>query len=163
MAILLLGAIVLLASFPARHVLLPLWPTAVDEYILAAEGESAERVLLRSGGEQPPPRQALVAHSRPHSVVALEAVDEDIRFGFLAGYRVARESPLQPALPEPLQLARVELPLHSDWVLVMLSSDDQLLELPAENLVAFYRPNQLSLFERFDLLWSRVLANLRRT
>ena len=162
MAIILCSLIVLLVSFPARHELLPLWPAAVDEYILAAESEPDERVLLQSSSEQSPPRQSVVAHSRPRSVVALHLVDEGIRFGFLAGYRVAADGPLKPVLPEPLQLARVELPLQSDWVLVILAPDDQLLELQADNLVAFYRPNQLSLSERFGLLLSRVATSLRR-
>ena len=162
MAIILISVIVLLVSFPARHELLPLWPAAVKEYILAAEGEPGERVLLQSNAEQRPPRQTVVAHSRPLSVVALHVVDEGVSFGFLAGYRASADGPLEPVLPEPLRLARVELPLQSDWVLVMLAADDQLLEMPAESLMAFYRPNQLSLYERFGLLLSRVATSLRR-
>jgi ABC-type phosphate transport system auxiliary subunit len=162
MAIVLIGTIVLLVTFPARHVLMPLWPAAVDEYILAAEGERAERVLLRSSAEQRPPGQSVTASSRPLSVVALQAVNEGPSFGFLAGYRLESGGPLVPVLPEALRAAIVELPLHPDWVLVMLSADDQLLELPAASLVAVYRPNQLSLPERFGLLLSRVATGLRR-
>lgn len=161
MAIILIGVIVLLVSFPARHELLSLWPAAVDEYILAADEGSAERVVLQSSAEQKPPRQAVVAHSRPLSVVALQRVGEEPSFGFLAGYRAGPDELLQADLPEPLSLSRVELPLESDWILVMLAPDDEMLELPAGSLVGFYRPNQLSLAERLGLLMSRVVTGLR--
>jgi ABC-type phosphate transport system auxiliary subunit len=162
MAIILIGLIVLLTLWPARHVLKPLWPPPVDEYILSAEADRGERLMLSVGAAGLPERNSAIARSRPHHVVVLERRDEAPLLGFIAGYRETPDAPLSGQLPEALKPARVELPLHADWILVVNPGEDALIELPVAELVAFYRPNQLSLSERLSLMVSRVAIGIRR-
>lgn len=163
MAILLLGVILLLVLSPARHVLAPLWPAAVDELILPGKTDQAERVLLLAGPAYRSGQPAAIVRSRPRSVVAMERRGEPPSFGYLAGYRDEPGAPLQSRLPDELQVPRVELPLDDSRILVMVLADEQLVEMPADELVALYRPNQLSPTDRIGLLTHRVIGELRQS
>lgn len=161
-AILLLHLIVLLALWPARHVLLPLWPGPVDEYILPAANDQAERVLLVPGAEKSPDSGAALSRSRPISVVALERRSAPPVLGFLVGVREEPEGPLNGRVPAELTGPVVELPSQADWVLVLSGDDSQLLEFPVAELAGLYWPNQLSLSERTQILVDRVIAGMRQ-
>jgi hypothetical protein len=161
--IVLITCIVLLTLFPARHVLLPLWPTPVEEWIVQSGQDEVDRFVRQAGLVATARSSAgLIARTRPLNLVELERRDMPPMFGFLAGYRDSPDEPLQPRLPDSLLQPRVELPLSPDLVVVLVTVDEVAVEIPMDELIGLHRPNQLSLLERFDLAFSRILVVWRR-
>jgi ABC-type phosphate transport system auxiliary subunit len=156
----LLAAILLLILFPARHVLLILWPWPVEEQVMVTEEQGAGRrdfVPILS------PRVddgVLVARDRPFSLLAIERPNQPLLFAFLVGLRDEPGATLAGQLPASLRPPLVQAPLEAGILVVMLADEDH-RELPTEDVVRLYRPNQLGLTDRSAILLRRLAAAWR--
>ncbi|MEN1727791.1 MAG: hypothetical protein AAGJ52_05055 [Pseudomonadota bacterium] len=158
----LIAALILLLSLiPARHVLLPLWPSAAQELILVLDETDGERPVARRLFVYDDPIDGLsgevLARTEPLSLARIESRNGDS----LLGYPVALRSAIEDGetRDEPLSAA-----FDSGWLepmpgetgqLALLGPDDQVLTLPMESIQRLYYPNRLGLIDRTLLLLRR--------
>lgn len=153
---LLLVTILLLPLVPARHVLLPLWPTSVEEVLVSVpQRPDAERRFV-AAGRSTPDRVAEIARNRPLYLAVVELSDGRKLTGFPVGTRVDPEAGLDVPLPQALMAVWVERPDADAVELILLDANQQILPLPMSQIVRIYRPNQLSLFQRAAITARRL-------
>lgn len=154
----LLLLIIACVAFPARHVLLPLWPESVEEVLVEAGSGEVER-HFRPVPSIDAPDSDVVARSRPITLWRLET-GEGIVYAWLAGVR-DREGQLRPALPAWLESVRVDGPLPEGVRLIMRASDRETMEVDSANVRRMYRPNGLAFTDRARLWRDRLIERWR--
>lgn len=155
-ASLLLVTILLLPLVPARHVLLPLWPTSVEEVLVSVpQRTDAERRFVAAGWSTGDPVTE-VARNRPLHLAIVELSDGRKLAGFPVGTRVDPEAGLDVPLPQALMAVWVERPDADAAELILLDANQQILPLPMSQIVRIYRPNQLSLVQRAAIAARRL-------
>lgn len=155
--LLLLSALCL--AVPVRHVLVPLWPSPVDEILTSAGSGSVERrvVPARSADAKNAP---VVARSRPISLWRLETEAGNVSHAWLVGVRDT-EGRLLPALPEWFETQRLDSPLPEAVRLVLRTPGRETREVDGATIRRMYRPNGLALPERFALWRDRLIERWR--
>ncbi len=160
-ALVLLMLLALLLFAPARHVLMPLWPWPVEEWIIAettSDEARREFVVARPGARE---QQALISRDRPIMLVSIETNDGEFVRGFLVGARSEPDAALMEGIPSWL-FDQWRSPLHpANAVLVVMRADESRTELMLGEIHRLYRPNQISLIERVLLTGQRVVESWR--
>ncbi len=164
--ILLVALLVLLPLLPARHVLQPLWPSPVDEWlILSSQRANTERLFLPAS-QLPDPALPTVSRDRSWSILAVETRTGQLLFGFptvlsrpLAAVGDEPENDADEAelilLPRFDRLGGLRVEMGED-ILILLGSADDLIELPVSELRLSYWPNRLSLPDRLRITVMRL-------
>ena len=157
----LLVLIAALLAWPARHVLEPLWLSPVEELLYMAPGGEAGRVFVSARRANGPPQGGrLLARGRPLSVVRVELVDGNWRHGYLLGVRSAPDHALHDDIPNGL-LATMAEPHMSDYdTLVLVSAEEEQLDIPVEAVRRLIYPNRLAVSERAGLAWQRFAERI---
>ena len=149
-------SILLLSLAPARHVLLPLWPTPIDEFIvLDEERDAVVRALSIAHDDLP---DGLLARSRPSSVVAIEKVDGSMILGFPVGLRQqgGEQDPIdQPLLDAFRRPTLHAMPLGQGSLLVM-GANEELSAVALSQIEHLVYPNRLNWLERVWFVAVRV-------
>jgi hypothetical protein len=152
-------AILLLSLLPARHVLLPLWPRQVDEFVMIEDSQASSiRALVMAGQELDPDR--VLVRTRPLSVAAVESLDGRTTLGYPVGLRSAEadEDTQDRPLPIAFRLSALHsMPLGEDALLLM-DANDQLQVIPLSEIRRLYYPNRLNPLERVAFVARRVRA-----
>lgn len=150
----LLVAILAAVAWPARHVLLPLWPTSVDEWLLADAGGGLEREFA---AESVPGRDPsnMLARNRPISLWRVEMRSGQVIHSWLAGVRDAESGQLLAARPDWLGSRRIDGPLPTARLLVLMGEDGNYSEVESGAVARMFRPNELAWHERLDLALDR--------
>lgn len=151
----LLLLIVACLAFPARHVLLPMWPEAVEEVLVEAGSGDVARHLRSARSADAAADSAVVARSRPITLWRLETGDGVVH-AWLAGVRNA-QGQLEPAIPEWLETSRLDAPLPEGVQLVLRSADRELQEVDSGSVHRMYRPNGLDFTARWRLWRDRLI------
>lgn len=147
--------IILCVAWPTRQVLAPLWPMPVEELLSISEGgASAERLLVSDRMMRADNGRGIV-RNRPISLWRLELRSGEIVLAWLQGVRARDSGQLRAPLPAWVEAVRVDGPPPTDGVLVMLGADRQQIEVPAADIDRMYRPNGLTLGQRFALARDR--------
>ncbi|QOC23582.1 hypothetical protein IC757_05440 [Wenzhouxiangella sp. AB-CW3] len=153
---LLVLALVALA-LPARHALIPLWPVAITELVVADDAGHSQRKFIRTGDGRKAVDGRLIARSRPAGIACMESVQGESVCGYLVGMRSGLGEPLMPLLPQELQAAVADVEaLDPEQVVVMVGPDEQPVEWPVAELRRLLHPNRLSLAQRAMLTWAEL-------
>lgn len=146
-----------LVTWPARHVLLPLWPASVYE-VLSNDGENGAccRLVSRLDARDATfDRMTVLA--RPVSLACLEFVDDSIRCGYLLGLRQEADSALVAELPAWFNEALVEFEAEAFEIVVLDLPADGRLDIPAGQIKRMFRPNALTVVQRMELATERFI------
>lgn len=148
----LLVAILAATAWPARHVLLPLWPHPVDEWLLAGAGGGLEREFVTEPVADP---SRTLARNRPITLWRVEMRSGQITHAWLAGVRDAESGQLLTVLPDWLAGPRIDGPLPASRALVLMGPDSTYSEVEASAVTRMFRPNALAWHERVELALDR--------
>lgn len=155
----LLLVIVACLAFPARHVLLPLWPEPVEEVLVEAGSGEVARHFRSARSSDAAADSVVVTRSRPITLWRLET-GEGVVHAWLAGVRDG-EGQLRPALPAWLETVRLDSPLPEGVRLVLRLADRELREVESASVSRMYRPNGLNFTARAALWRDRLLERWR--
>jgi len=156
-------AILLLSLLPARHVLLPLWPRQVNEFVVVEDGRpTASRELVMAPSPVDPAR--VLIQTRPLSVAAVEHGEGRIALGYPVGLRDTESDPtlLDGPLPPEFRVS-IFHPMPrpgDDRSLLLMDANDQLQVIPLQDVRRLYYPNQLGLLQRAWFVVRRIQASL---
>lgn len=158
--VLLLVAALLLA-WPARHVLVPLWPGPVEELLyLQADGETGRDLVTVRGVSGRSHSRPLLARSRPVSLVKVEMVDGSWRHAYLLGVASSDDLSLGDEVPQRLLDPVVDIGETDFETLVLTCADGERFEVPASEVRQLIYPNRLAAIERLRLAWQRLADDI---
>lgn len=166
------GGIALL--MPARHGLMPLWPSGLEEVVYADEAgvvhtglfevvrAGADGALVLRGDDITGPARleleaaAVRARSRPLSAAVVVDREQRRRFAYLSGVRAGPETSLESGAGMPVRAIRHDYGVaDSNHRLLLRYPDGRTETLPSGQLLRHYRPNRMSLLARLRLFASR--------
>lgn len=150
----LLLAILAAMAWPARHVLVPLWPNPVDEWLLAGPDGGLEREFVADAVAGLDASRTL-AHNRPITLWRVELRSGENIHAWLAGVRDAESEQLLPGLPGWLAGRRIDGPLPGGRSLVLMDADNAYSEVDTSAVARMFRPNALAWHERAALALDR--------
>jgi len=154
-------AILLLSLLPARHVLLPLWPSRINEFVALQDGQgTATRTFQKALSEAD--SFGVLAMSQPLSVAAVDYRDGRIALGYPVGIRSeeSNSAPWDGALPLELRVTLNRSLPQDDRSLLLMDANDQLRSIPLRDIETLYYPNRLNFVDRAGLVVHRVRAAL---
>lgn len=139
-------------AFPARHVLLPLWPPPIEEVIVFDSGGRAVHRILASAGfalaEDIGGR--VIARTRPLNATVLETPDQR-KFGYLVGIRDPQAGEVI-IKPELLDFEWLESDaLFPGRLLLFEESGGEVAEIMNSEVKRVYRPNRMGFRQRLAL------------
>lgn len=148
--------IIVLVLWPARQVLLPLWPEKAEETVYqTASGDS--RRLFHGSRSEPGYAGRLIRRDRPLNLVRVEERDGSRFHAYLAGVRPDEGALVADRLPEWIRAEIVAPPAGSSEVVVLIDADGERFDLPVDAIRRIYRPNQLALVSRLRLSAERFV------
>lgn len=168
---------------PARHGLLPLWPTGLAEVVYRAEddatriglfevvraGADGELVLRgddvdgRGAGRLELAADAVLARSHPLTATVVVDRDGRRRFAYLSGVRAGAGAGAAPGDDALLRADHHGYRGEADHRLLLLRYPDGRSEsLPLADLVRHYRPNRLGFPDKLRLFLSRFAERWRQ-
>ncbi len=153
----LLALIVGLVVWPARHVLLPLWPVSVYEVLSSAGEGSACCALVSRSHIREGSVERLTVLGRPISLSCLEFDDDGLQCGYLLGLRREAGAPLLDEIPGWIDQPLVDFEDERDWILVLALPGDERLEVSLGQIKRMFRPNALTLSQRMALASERFV------
>lgn len=153
----LIPVIIVLVLWPARQVLLPLWPEKAEETVYqTASGDS--RRLFHGSRSVPDFTGQLIRRDCPLHLVRVETNGGGRFHAYVAGVRPEEGALVADRMPQWIRSEIVVPPAGSSEVVVMLGPDDERFDVPAEAIRQIYRPNQLALTSRLRLSAQRFLT-----
>ena len=151
--VLILGLVI----WPARHVLLPLWPVSVYE-VLSPDGKGRACCALVSRLDlRRESFDRLIVLGRPFSLSCLEFDNDSVQCGYLLGLRQEAGAPLMDEIPVWADQALVEFEDEPHWILVLTLPGDERLETSLGQIKRMFRPNALTLSQRIALAGERFV------
>lgn len=145
----------LLLLWPARHVLVPLWPAQMEESLYQNDSNSIQRIFHRAGAEPAFPGK-LIARNRPLTLLSVEREEQNPVVGYLSGVRPESEALVSPELPTWLEPDLIEVSSEPSKILVLVVADGEIVEIPLAGVRRLFRPNRLRLRDRLMLAWRRL-------
>lgn len=148
--------IIVLVLWPARQVLLPLWPEKAEETVYrTASGDS--RRLFHGSRSVPDFTGQRIRSDCPLNLARVETNDGSRFHAYVAGVRPEEGALVADRMPEWIRSEIVAPPAGSSEVVVMLGPDDERFDIPAAAIRRIYRPNQLALTARLRLSAQRFV------
>lgn len=141
-------------AVPARQVLLPLWPGAVEELLVEVGPEQVDR-RFRGASLPLDAAEEVVARSRPTMLWRLELASGEVDHVWLAGLRNAAGQ-LEPQAPDWFDTVRFEGTPPPGSYLVVIGPGYETRELDAARIRRMYRPNAMSPGQRVQLWFDRL-------